>query len=104
MGNGIGEMVGNALGLSEQNPSDVEAIISRWPDRPRLGAQSMIAKYGAPQESTSEELTWLGQGPYKKIIVTKDEHRNAESRRERDPALRRPGCRAARNDLTTSCN
>lgn len=74
MGDGIGEMVGNALGLNEKNPSDVEAIISQWPDRPRLGAQSMIAKYGAPQESTPEELTWLGQGPYKKIIVTKDEH------------------------------
>ncbi len=74
MGDGIGEMVGNAFGLNKQDSSEVENIIAQWPDRPRLGAQSMIAKYGSPQESTSEELIWLGQGPYKKIIVTRDEH------------------------------
>lgn len=74
MGDGIGDMVNSALGLNRNDPSNVNAIIAQWPDRPRLGAQSMIAKYGAPTESTSEELIWLGQGPYKKIIVTKDEH------------------------------
>jgi len=74
MGDGIGEMVGNALGLGNEDASNVDSIVAEWPDRPRLGAQSMIAKYGPPTESTSEELIWLAQGPYKKIIVTKDEH------------------------------
>lgn len=74
MREGILETVGSALGLPHDDPSTVVAMIAQWPDRPRLGAQSMIAKYGAPTESTSEELIWLGQGPYKKIIVTKDEH------------------------------
>ncbi len=74
MGEGIIETVGNALGLNHVDPSAVEAMIAQWPERPRLGAQSMIAKYGAPTECTSEELIWLDQGPYKKIIVTKDEH------------------------------
>jgi len=74
MGEGILETVGNALGLNHVDPSAVEAMIAQWPERPRLGAQSMIAKYGAPTESTAQELIWLGQGPYKKIIVTKDEH------------------------------
>ncbi len=74
MGEGILDTVGNALGLNHVDPSTVEGMIAQWPDRPRLGAQSMIAKYGAPTEYTSEELIWLGQGPYKKIIVTKDEH------------------------------
>ena len=60
MGEGILETVGNALGLDHDDPSTVDAIIAQWPDRPRLGAQSMIAKYGAPTESTSEELIWLG--------------------------------------------
>jgi len=70
----IMDKVGEALGIDHGNQTDCEAIIAAWPDRPRLGAQSMLAKYGAPQTSTSDELIWLGQGPYKKIIVTKDEH------------------------------
>ncbi|MBC7768917.1 MAG: DUF4142 domain-containing protein [Phycisphaerales bacterium] len=49
-------------------------IISAWPDRPRLGAQLMIGKYGAPQEATADQLVWHDQGAYKKINVTRAEH------------------------------
>lgn len=74
MGDGIGETIGKALGLGSDNPSDVGKIIADWPERPQLGACSMISKYGPPQCATAEELTWLDQGPYKKIVVTRDEH------------------------------
>jgi len=74
MGDGIGETISKTLGIGTENHSDVEKIIADWPERPQLGACSMIAKYGPPQGATAEELTWLGQGPYKKIIVTRDEH------------------------------
>ncbi|MDQ3625446.1 MAG: DUF4142 domain-containing protein, partial [Verrucomicrobiota bacterium] len=52
----------------------VHKIIDTWPNRPKLGAQQMLAKYGAPQEVTSEKLVWHNQGPYKRINVTRMEH------------------------------
>ena len=51
----------------------VDSIITAWPERPRLGARQMIAKYGAPQEVTSGQLVWHDQGPFKCITVTKME-------------------------------
>lgn len=51
----------------------VDKTIAGWPERPRLGAQMVISMYGAPQEVTSEKLTWKNPGPYKCITVTKKE-------------------------------
>ncbi len=56
--------------VSSVDRSAVDTIIAEWPARPRLGANVMIAKYGAPQEVTSEKLVWHNQGPYKRITVT----------------------------------
>ncbi len=53
--------------------SDVDRMIAAWPNRPKLGALQMVAKYGAPQEITTEKLTWHDQGPYKRITVTQSE-------------------------------
>lgn len=53
--------------------SDVNKRIADWPNRPRLGAIEMIAKYGEPQEATSEKLVWHNAGQYKRIMVTKAE-------------------------------
>lgn len=47
----------------------VDRIIASWPERPRLGAREMIAKYGTPQEVTISQLIWRNQGPYKRITV-----------------------------------
>ncbi len=52
---------------------DISQMLASWPERPRLGAQQMIAKYGAPQEATSEKLVWHKPGTYKRITVTKSE-------------------------------
>jgi len=51
--------------------SDVKKLIADWPNRPSLGANQMLAKYGAPQEATAEKLVWHNQGPYKRIVVTR---------------------------------
>lgn len=51
----------------------IDKLIADWPERPRLGAEQMLAKYGIPQESTTEKLIWHKQGPYKRITVTKSE-------------------------------
>lgn len=51
----------------------VDKVLADWPERPRLGAQMMMAKYGPPQEVTAEEIIWRNPGPYKRITVTKAE-------------------------------
>ncbi len=53
--------------------SKVHQLIANWPERPRLGANMMIAQYGPPQEATSEKVVWHNQGPYKRIMVTRQE-------------------------------
>ncbi|MGI8965574.1 MAG: DUF4142 domain-containing protein [Limisphaerales bacterium] len=53
--------------------SEVDKTIAQWPERPKLGAQVMLAKYGAPQEVTEEKLVWHNLGSYKRITVTKKE-------------------------------
>ncbi|MBC7789174.1 MAG: DUF4142 domain-containing protein [Anaerolineae bacterium] len=47
----------------------VDRIIAKWAARPRLGAVEMLAKYGAPQEATSERLIWHEAGPFKRVAV-----------------------------------
>jgi predicted outer membrane protein len=59
---------------SQVDRSTVDKMISAWPNRPQLGANQMLAKYGTPSEATSERLVWHNQGPYKRITVTKAEH------------------------------
>lgn len=60
--------------VSTADRAAVNKIVDTWPNRPKLGAQQMLAKYGAPQEVTFEKLVWHNQGPYKRIDVTKMEH------------------------------
>lgn len=57
-----------------QDRAAIDKIVTSWPERPRLGARQMIAKYGAPQEVTPECLVWLEPGKYKRITVTREEH------------------------------
>ncbi len=47
----------------------VAKVVADWPERPRLGANEMMAKYGPPQEVTSQRLIWNNAGPYKRITV-----------------------------------
>lgn len=49
-------------GASTQGTQTVDAVIAKWSERPRLGATQMIAKYGAPQDVTAQQLVWHNQG------------------------------------------
>ncbi len=60
-------------GSETPDASKVHQLIAQWPERPRLGANMMMAQYGPPQEATSENLVWHNQGPYKRIMVTRQE-------------------------------
>lgn len=46
-------------------------IIESWPEESRKAAQLVIDKYGEPTESTPSALTWVGVGPWKRVIATK---------------------------------
>ncbi|WP_367872224.1 DUF4142 domain-containing protein [Luteolibacter sp. Populi] len=52
----------------------VEQIVASWPERPQLGARTLIAKYGSPDGVTEDMLVWKDQGPFKKICISKEEH------------------------------
>ena len=50
-----------------------DKMVADWPERPRLGAAVMMAKYGPPHEATPVKLVWHNQGPFKRIMVTRME-------------------------------
>ncbi len=57
------------ISLSGKTP---ESIIIMWPTYSYQLARAMIAKYGQPNESRENMLTWLDNGPWKKTVVYRD--------------------------------
>ncbi len=49
--------------------ASVDKIVAAWLERPRLGANEMIEKYGMPQEVTPQQLIWRDVGKFKRITV-----------------------------------
>ncbi len=47
-------------------------LTSGWPESSVNAAKEMTAKYGVPNESTSDTLIWKNVAPFKKIIVHKE--------------------------------
>ena len=62
---------GMAKKMNQADKASVKKAIADWPERPKLGAKEMIAKYGQPQEATTERLVWHNAGPFKRISVLK---------------------------------
>ncbi len=48
------------------------AVIAAWPRVSRDVAETVIGKYGAPDEVTATRLTWFDNGPWKRTIVHRD--------------------------------
>jgi hypothetical protein len=44
-----------------------------WPVESRALATKLTAKYGKPAESTSRQLIWYGNSPWKRTVLHKDE-------------------------------
>lgn len=62
-----------AGGAAPMDRGMAEKMIASLPERPRLAALQMMGKYGPPQEGTPEKLIWRNPGPYKRIVVTRQE-------------------------------
>jgi hypothetical protein len=58
----------------EQNEAD--EIINTWPPKSQEVAQSMIQKYGPPDEMTPSCLIWRNNWPWKRTVVYRDEVRH----------------------------
>ncbi len=50
----------------------VDEIVSAWPDVPREVAQTVMEKYGPPQEATPSRLIWFDNSPWKRTILYRD--------------------------------
>lgn len=48
-------------------------VIADWPKDAKHTATQMIVNYGAPAEATPTQLTWVGNGPWKRTVVQKEE-------------------------------
>ncbi|MFZ6013759.1 MAG: hypothetical protein ACOYXT_25695 [Bacteroidota bacterium] len=47
--------------------------LSDWPKDHREAVEKMIKKYGQPDEATASMVKWNNKGPWKKIIIYKEE-------------------------------
>lgn len=71
-----GTATNEASRMSKPDEESVDRIVASWPERPRLGARTLISKYGPPDSATDEMLVWRDQGSFKRICVSKEEHQH----------------------------
>lgn len=57
--------------------AEAATVIATWPATSREVAETIIGRYGPPDEATASRLMWFGNGPWKRTIVYRDtiEHR-----------------------------
>jgi hypothetical protein len=53
-------------------PEQVKQIIEDWPGPQKNIAETMIEKYGPPNEATPTQLFWYRNGPWKRTILSRD--------------------------------
>lgn len=57
---------------SAESSAPTLAVLSGWGEEAGLVARRVAAKYGAPDETTTEGLVWRHRGPWKRILVRRD--------------------------------
>lgn len=53
--------------------ADNQYLVQGWGENSRLAAQSMLEKYGQPNEKTDSQLIWHSPAPFKRITVYREE-------------------------------
>lgn len=51
------------------NEQQIQQLIADWIPAAKQAAQSMLQKYGTPQEATQQRLVWHNNGPWKRTMV-----------------------------------
>jgi len=62
-----------AAGAWAEAPKTAAQTIADWPETPRTVANQMIQKYGQPEGITPSRLIWGNRGPWREIIVYREE-------------------------------
>ena len=77
-----GSLIVSAPALADNPPAkntatattaaDARQILKTWGPGQQLAGEEMMAKYGPPQEVTSDRMIWRDAGPFKRILLTKE--------------------------------
>jgi hypothetical protein len=51
---------------------EAERVIESWPRNTRTAAHNLIGKYGAPDGTADQRLTWTGKGPWSQITLFRE--------------------------------
>jgi hypothetical protein len=73
----------------QQTPSTeslawVQKHIAAWPEKTRQLAARLVTKYGPPADVAARQITWYGNGPWKRTALYRDEvqHNFASSHKD----------------------
>ncbi|MGI8600440.1 MAG: hypothetical protein ACR2KB_14405 [Chitinophagaceae bacterium] len=58
--------------LSSVSANEAKGIITGWPAKTQEVANTIMVKYGAPNEITGTMLVWHNNGPWKRTIIHKE--------------------------------
>jgi hypothetical protein len=76
---GLNLTVNTAQGGTQLTPTGstggqaVDSVIANWKAQPQELARKLIAKYGPPQEVTSQRLVWHNNAPWKRTVLSNEE-------------------------------
>lgn len=58
---------------SAESVAWVQKHAASWPEKTRRLMAQLITKYGTPTEATERQISWYGNGPWKKTTLYKEE-------------------------------
>lgn len=61
------------LAPSAEAQSWAQKHLAGWPQKTQRLAAQLVTKYGPPTESTGRQVTWYGNGPWKRTTLYKEE-------------------------------
>ncbi len=72
---GLGSVYGQSIKMQRDNMMVPD--VSTWPEASRMAVDEITGKYGKPDAVTTDELTWMNKGVWKKICITKMESKHS---------------------------
>lgn len=58
--------------MASTESKTIDEILSDWPGYSRKTAETLLEKYGQPDEATSRRLVWHDNGPWKRTILHRE--------------------------------
>ena len=73
-GDGAADAMKQEAGETIPQPGiSADAAIERWPALPQKAAQKLLEKYGAPDEVTHGMLIWRDKGPFRRVVIFREQ-------------------------------